>query len=144
MSAYGTITVHDEHGCTWVHLAGEIDAALRPDASLAMQQVVTGDEPVVVDLAGVTFLDSSGVAFLVQCSLACEQLGLPCELRNVPEQAAQVLRVLGLSDRTVVPVPRPVPLAFPQDASDEGARTRTAGRAAARPAVRPAREPTVS
>jgi len=144
MSAYGTITVHDEHGCTRVRLTGEIDAALREDASRAMRRVVSGDEPVVVDLAEVTFIDSSGVAFLVQCSMACEQLRLPCELRNVPEQASQVLTVLGLSDRTVVPVPRPVPLAFPDTTSDEDARTPTAGRAVTRPAASVEREPTVS
>lgn len=87
---------------TVVHLHGEIDIALRPQASRALRLVIAAGQPVVLDLSGVTFIDSSGVAFLLQCLRTCQEANLGYTLRSVPAQVSQLLAVLGLSE--VLPV----------------------------------------
>lgn len=91
-----TITAHVDGITTVVVLSGEIDATMRDQASSALADAVRGGVPVLVDLRDVDFLDSSGVAFLLQCRRACHELGLGFTLRNVPPRAAEVLTVLGL------------------------------------------------
>lgn len=92
----GTITAYVDGSTTVVVLSSEIDATMRDQASSALADAVRGGVPVVADLRDVDFLDSSGVAFLLQCRRACAELGVGFSLRNVPPRAAEVLRVLGL------------------------------------------------
>ncbi|MGN6503499.1 MAG: STAS domain-containing protein [Pseudolysinimonas sp.] len=49
---------------TSVRLAGEIDTYTVPDLRRAFEKVTTGQR-VVVDLRGVTFLDSSGLGAII-------------------------------------------------------------------------------
>jgi anti-anti-sigma factor len=92
----GTITAYVDGSTTVVVLSGEIDATMRDQASSALADAVRGGVPVVADLRDVDFLDSSGVAFLLQCRRAGAELGVGFSVRNVPPRAAEVLRVLGL------------------------------------------------
>ena len=55
---------------------------------------------VVLDLAGVTFMDSSGIAVLLRVYRRALELGGTVTVRNVPEQAGKVLRAAGL-DRII-------------------------------------------
>ncbi|NHT17466.1 STAS domain-containing protein [Cellulomonas sp. IC4_254] len=92
------ITVQDHDGTTVVRLVGEIDLALRDDASRALGHALTAGAPVVVDLADVAYIDSAGIAFLVQCRRACQQVGLSCSIRNLPARAADVVELAGLAE----------------------------------------------
>jgi anti-sigma B factor antagonist len=49
-----------------VVLAGDVDAALAPELLEAAAEVVASGLPVQVDTRNVTFMDSSGVAFLAR------------------------------------------------------------------------------
>lgn len=81
-----------------VQMWGEIDAALRSEASAALAGALETDLPVVVDATRVQFIDSAGVAFLVQlCALGRDE-GLDVTLRNPPEVVAEVLRLVGADD----------------------------------------------
>lgn len=51
---------------------------------------------VVLDLGGVTFMDSSGIAVLLRAYKRAMELGGTLTVRNVPEQAGKVLRAAGL------------------------------------------------
>ena len=51
---------------------------------------------VVLDLGGVTFMDSSGIAVLLRAYKRTAELGGSVAVRNVPEQAGKVLRAAGL------------------------------------------------
>src|SRR3954452_24044085 len=79
-------------------LRGEVDAAAAPDLRTGLQQLVTdAHSSVFVDLSRVTFMDSSGVAALVDASETAATEGSlvmvdpspPCRL---------VLDALGLHD----------------------------------------------
>ena len=49
-----------------------------------------------LDLSGVTFMDSSGIAVLLRAYKRTAELGGALTVRNVPEQAGKVLRAAGL------------------------------------------------
>lgn len=91
-----SITVERETDTVVVRLCGEIDVNLRDQASAALAQVVLGELPVVIDLADVRLVGATGVAFLLQCRRACDQVGLACTLRAVPPRIARVLASLDL------------------------------------------------
>ena len=50
----------------------------------------------VLDLGGVTFMDSSGIAVLLRAYKRTAELGGTVAVQNVPEQAGRVLRAAGL------------------------------------------------
>lgn len=77
-------------------LSGEIDAATArqlPDAVLA---VLGGEPVVVVDLAEVTFLDSSLLGALVHCRAELAERGVECRVRNPAPQARRILEIASL------------------------------------------------
>lgn len=97
-----SITCRDVAGATHVILRGEIDAVLRDQASEAMVFVVVQDNPVVADVADVTFIDSSGLAFLVQLHRLCAESRLDLELRDPSQNLLDLLEVLGMGKEFVI------------------------------------------
>ncbi len=96
--AVGGITVAETAETTVAHLWGEIDDALREQASTALSRALTRDLPVVLDAGEVTFIDSTGIAFLIQFLRVGREEGLPVTLRNAPSLVTDVLQLLGLED----------------------------------------------
>ena len=92
----GGISAHADGGTTVIRLRGEVDASLRADASHALATALTTGGPVVLDLREVTFIDSTGLAFVIQCHRACGQTDQECVLRDVPEHVATLLALLGV------------------------------------------------
>jgi anti-anti-sigma factor len=99
-------------------LRGEVDYAtvrrFREEVSALL--VGGGLRVLVVDLAEVTFLDSTGVGTLVVASRICADLKVRMLLRNVNPFIARVFAVLGVSEALGVPAPagavpsrRPIP-----------------------------------
>lgn len=103
--AVGGITVAETDDTTVAHLWGEIDEALREQASSALSRALTRDLPVVLDAAEVTFIDSTGIAFLIQFLRLGREEGLPVSLRNAPPLVTDVLHLLGLDDLFDGPAP---------------------------------------
>lgn len=54
-------------------------------------------QQVVVDLAGVSFMDSSGIAVLLRVYRRAKETGGRVTVRGTPDQAMKVLRAAGLS-----------------------------------------------
>ncbi|WP_418275528.1 STAS domain-containing protein [Isoptericola jiangsuensis] len=101
----GIACQHQEDG-TYLTLWGEVDAALRESASDAMSAVVSrsGTTPIVIDSRDVTFLDSSGVAFILQVYMLGQESGAPVQLLEPSEAVTEVLEMIGMGDR--IPVVR--------------------------------------
>lgn len=59
-----------------VVLIGEIDLSLQPEFHRVADAAVQADLPVEVDARAVTFIDSTGVAFLVQLAKRCDTVVL--------------------------------------------------------------------
>jgi anti-sigma B factor antagonist len=96
--ATSSITSTTDDGATVVTLAGEIDAALRDQAGEAMVAVVVHNAPVVIDVGAVSFIDSSGLAFLVQLHRLCSESDLPLELLDPSDNLLELIGVLGMGD----------------------------------------------
>ena len=97
-AAIGGIRLHEDLSHSIVDMWGEIDGALRPEASAALARALDRDLPVVIDTSRVTFIDSTGIAFLVQFYTIGREEGLQVTLRNPPTVVSDVLAMLGVDD----------------------------------------------
>ncbi len=101
------VVIEQDPARTRVRLAGEVDGSTRGLSAAALARVVARGVPVELDLAGVRFLDSAGVALLVRCWRTCTEAGVPCAVTVVSEPAERVLRLVGLAGALGVPEPAP-------------------------------------
>ena len=89
------ITTTSQNGHTRIDLAGELDLATAPDLEHALEtQLATAVTDVVLDLRGVTFIDSSGLRVVLVASRSAADEGR--RLIVVPGDG-QVLRVIQLA-----------------------------------------------
>jgi anti-anti-sigma factor len=93
----GGIEVTTAQGRTVVRLRGEVDAALRAEASTSMAQALASEAPIVVDASDVTFIDSSGLAFILQLHLAAGEGDQGLTLRDPHRQVLEKLDMLGMA-----------------------------------------------
>lgn len=98
-----TLTGHEirvEHrgGRAVVCLVGEIDASLRESASAAMGLALMSGLPLLVDASEATFIDSSGVAFVLQLHLAASEAGVELTLHDPHRVLRDLLDMVGMSE----------------------------------------------
>ncbi|WP_225755691.1 STAS domain-containing protein [Actinotalea sp. Marseille-Q4924] len=93
----GGIDVTEESGRTLVRMWGEVDAALRDQASLAMVECVRRALPVTVDAGRLTFIDSSGLAFVLQLHKVGQEDGTGIVLRDAPSLLLDLLEMIGMA-----------------------------------------------
>ncbi|MFJ6722450.1 MULTISPECIES: STAS domain-containing protein [unclassified Streptomyces] len=85
-------------GATVCRLVGDLDLdTLDPTRSLLEEALHRGAPALVVDLAGVTFCDSSGLNLLLQIRSAAQKAGVTTRLASAPEQVARLLDITGAS-----------------------------------------------
>lgn len=92
----------DVEGQPVVRLSGELDMA----TSAGVEQTLTtmaGPAVVVVDLQGVSFIDSSGLSTLLRAKREIERRGSQLVLRNPHPNVLRVLQLTGL-DRMLLEV----------------------------------------
>ena len=79
-------------------LSGELDHHGARQAMEELDRQISLELPrqLVVDMGGVTFMDSSGIAVLMRAYRRMAQLEGSMTVTNVPAQAARVLRAAGL------------------------------------------------
>jgi anti-sigma B factor antagonist len=66
------VEVEREDGTAVVSAAGELDAYAAPDLAAAFEQV-TGEDPLIVDLGAVSFLDSTALGVVVRTIRAIDE-----------------------------------------------------------------------
>lgn len=92
----------DPERSTIVHLTGEVDLAAADEIIGTVQQALdeadsAGDGPLVLDLAGVTFMDSTGLGALISIRARAEAAGRSLTLRQVPARVRRLLEITGLT-----------------------------------------------
>lgn len=99
-------------GVTVVEVGGEVDVETAPRMRAALAAALDAGLPVVVDLGGVTFMDSFGFGVLAAAHQQGARAGTPVVLRSVSARICQLLALLGLDAvLTIEPAPeahRPV------------------------------------
>lgn len=85
---------------TVLALAGDLDPATAPvlESAIADAAAQDGVERVVLDLGGLTFLDSSGLRIFVTAREALAQQGAQLALRNPTANTSRLLDVTGLGE----------------------------------------------
>lgn len=76
---------------------GEIDVASVSDFERVLFSVADGTGPVVVDLVGVSFIDSSGMNALVRCYKRLEPTGRRLVVRGSQPSVARSLDIGGIT-----------------------------------------------
>ena len=81
-----------------IALQGELDHHGARELMEGMDRLIEQELPVktMLDLAGLTFMDSSGIAVILRAKRRMEALGGNLVVVNIPKQAAKVLETAGL------------------------------------------------
>ena len=89
-------SVREEQGAIIVSFQGEVDLEHSPKAREVLLDCVGRGQKVLVDLSGVVYIDSSGVASLVEAFQAAKKNGAPFALVSVNIAARRVLELARL------------------------------------------------
>ena len=93
------LTVHPDRDRVRVVATGEIDLVTAPLLAAQLQDLLTaGWTDVIADLAGVTFIDSTGVHALVTARTDAIARGAAFSVTNGNAAVSQVLRICGVED----------------------------------------------
>src|SRR5262245_21333853 len=105
-----------------VRPVGDIASESTPSLRDAIQTAMTRPDiaRVVLDLSGVTFLDSSALGVLVVARKSCRERGLAFGVRDPGPMVTMVLRITGLFDELIVPASGPTAALAPADHADPG------------------------
>lgn len=88
--------IQEQDGFTVVALSGEIDLSNSPDVRAELLGILKQKKDLLVDLAAVSYIDSSGIASLVEGYQEAKNSGLRFGLVNPSEVARNVLQLAHL------------------------------------------------
>lgn len=95
-----TVTSHVEGDDTVLNAQGSVDIASRDRlAAAAYEALGDGAQSLVVDLSGVTFIDSTGVGTLIELAGRLDDTDGRFAIRHPSKTVARVLEVSGLSEQ---------------------------------------------
>jgi anti-sigma B factor antagonist len=95
------VTARTGRGCTVVQVCGDLDMATSSHLRESLQRLIdAGDRQVVVDLAGVGFMDSSGLGALVLNYKALHDVSGRLRLAAAQPAVRRVLRITSV-DRAI-------------------------------------------
>lgn len=96
--AFG-VTEECRNGTSVVTVSGEVDVATAPALRDCVERVVERDEgAVVVDLLGVTFIDSTGLGVLIGAHRRCVDDGRELRVVVGEPRILKVFEITGLTD----------------------------------------------
>jgi anti-anti-sigma factor len=82
-----------------VALTGELDMATVPELTGVLDQLVKqGPSLVILDFSGLSFIDSSGIAALVDAQHRLNEQGRQMSIRAARSSALRVFEIAGLLD----------------------------------------------
>jgi anti-sigma B factor antagonist len=91
-------TVHDRNDCTVVAITGELEVSTAPELLARFHRVCGARRRIVVDLTGVTFIDSLGLGVLIEAQRRARSAGGWLRLVCVRPEVLRVLRLTGQDD----------------------------------------------
>ena len=98
---YMQITGSCRDGVLTLRFSGELDHHAAHSAIRAIQERIDAFLPArcVLDLSGLTFMDSSGIALLLRADRLLRELEGSLTVTGLPEQPGRVLRASGMAKR---------------------------------------------
>lgn len=92
----GGVVLKERDGQSVVELWGEFDISLRAESGEVLSDAVDRGLPVVLDTSRVTFMDSTGIGFLVHCVTLGRERGVSVSLPEPPAAVKDVLDIVGV------------------------------------------------
>lgn len=89
-------SINNENNLSVLTLSGEVDLAESPKARQHIIECLGGGSHLLVDLSAVVYIDSSGIASLVEGLQLARDKNLKFGLVNVSRAATQVLKLARL------------------------------------------------
>jgi len=83
---------------TGLRLTGEIDLATTTDLELALEPLLAAGDNVMLDLAGLTFIDVTGMRLLAHTALHLRSAGRQLRLLRASEHVRRLSGLLGWAD----------------------------------------------
>jgi anti-anti-sigma factor len=84
---------------TMVFLTGELDMATAPELSGVLDQMIEhGPQEVVIDFSGLSFVDSSGIAALVDAQQRLSEQERRLSIHGAQQGAVRIFEIAGLVD----------------------------------------------
>jgi len=90
------INTEDKEKYTIVGLEGEVDLSCSPDARQSILNVLEQNKSLLIDLEKVSYIDSSGVASLVEGYQTAKKQSLKFGLVGISDAAMSVLKLARL------------------------------------------------
>ncbi|MFI6802162.1 STAS domain-containing protein [Streptosporangium canum] len=81
---------------TALRVSGEVDATTSTRLEAELSRALEPGKPIVVDLSGMTFLDSGGLAVLLRAHQGAEQRGHELRLAALDARPARLLKLTGM------------------------------------------------
>lgn len=95
------LKVEDTDAGRVVHVGGELDLASAPQLSAALsEEARSSSSPVILDMSGVTFIDSSALRALVLAGRELGEAGRKLQIGPRSEMVARVLSMTSLDQHT--------------------------------------------
>lgn len=92
------ITTSEEGDASLLVVVGEVDASSADELRGAVVQALTVRPAVIIDLAGVTFMDSSGLSVLTHARSQADERGGALTLRSPSSCVTRLLEITGLAE----------------------------------------------
>ena len=89
-------SIDQNNGYTVLRVDGEVDFHCSPDLRTRILETLEAEGDLVLDLGGVSYIDSSGIASLVEGLQAAKSKEKQFMLANVQDAAMQVLKLTRL------------------------------------------------
>ena len=102
MSSLLTVVVSREADVVLVEASGEMDMSNVEELEAALAANRVPGATIVLDLAGLTFMDSTGIRLLLRADAAARSEGHLLELRALSKAVLRALEVAGVLDRLPV------------------------------------------
>jgi anti-sigma B factor antagonist len=89
-------SITTDNGYDLLSVSGEVDLQYSPQLREKILASLKAGNPLLIDLAGVSYIDSSGIASLVEGFQTAKSAKLPYGLMNISKTAMQVLTLTRL------------------------------------------------
>jgi anti-anti-sigma factor len=88
--------------CTVVQVSGELDIATAPQLHDHLSAFIRDGHRIVLDLAEVEFMDSSGLEVLLSCHRSAGLCGTALVLRSPSPRVSRLLELSGLASHFLI------------------------------------------
>ena len=106
---FNVATSSDDHA-TVITVAGELDLATSPALEAELERASAGPELVILDLRGVSFMDSTGLSLLVKAQRRAQDTHRRLAVVKGGAQVQRLLTLTGVAERlTLIDEPGDVP-----------------------------------